>query len=118
MMRLSTAILLLIVALVVHLVEEVRTGFRKKLPVGEMPLPVFVGLNVLIYGFCFVTLLLSLRNSTWAAPLAWVFAIAMVLNGLGHIGMMVIKKAYFPGGITAFLLLPLSAYLIVLLLRG
>lgn len=113
----SAAIVLLIAALVLHLVEEVRTGFRKKLPAGEMPLPVFVGLNVLIYTFCLATLVLSLRNSRWAGPLAWIFAVAMMLNGLGHIGIMVVKRGYFPGGFTAFLLLSLSAYLLFLL-RG
>ena len=113
----SVAILLLIVALILHLVEEVKTGFRKRLPVGEMPLWVFVGLNVAIYAFCFATLALSLCRSQWAAPLAWVFAVFMVLNGLGHIGMMLIKKEYFPGGLTAFLLLLASAYLILQLSR-
>jgi len=80
----SVAILLLIAALILHLAEEVKTGFRKKLPVGEMPLPVFVGINVVIYVFCFATLALSLRNSRWAVPLAWVFAVSMALNRLGH----------------------------------
>lgn len=113
----SAAILLLILALILHLVEEVKAGFRQALPVGEMPLPIFVGLNVVIYAFCFATLALSLAGSLWAIPLAWIFAGSMVLNGLGHIGMMVIKKEYFPGGLTAFLLLLVSGYLILQLGR-
>lgn len=111
----SAAILLLIVVLVLHLVEEVKAGFRKKLPVGEMPLPLFIVLNVLIYGFCFTTLVLSVRDSGCAVPLAWVLAIVMLLNGLGHLGVMMVKKAYFPGGGTAVLLVAASAYLILLL---
>jgi hypothetical protein len=109
----SSAILLLSAALILHLVEEVRTGFRQKLPVGEMPLPVFAGLNMVIYAFCFATLALSLRGRPWAVPLAWISAGSMVLNGLGHLGMMVSRKRYFPGGLTASLLLLTSGYLIV-----
>lgn len=71
------------------------------------------GLNVVICAFCFATLTLSLRTSQWAGPFAWVFAVSMVLNGLGHIGIMLIKKEHFPGGLTAFLLLLTSGYLIL-----
>jgi hypothetical protein len=101
------------VALVLHLIEEIKTDFRKRLPVGEMPLPVFVGLSLFIYAFCFATRAFSLRTSQWAAPLAWVFAVSMVLNGMGHIGIMLIKREYFPGGLTAFLLLLASGCLIL-----
>jgi hypothetical protein len=105
--------LLLIVTLILHLLEEVRTGFRGKLPVGEMPLPLFVGINVVVYAFCFATLILSAREGRLATPFAWVFAAAMFLNGLGHVGIMVASGRYFPGGVTAFLLLVLSGYLLV-----
>jgi hypothetical protein len=37
----------------------------------------------------------------------------MLLNGLGHIGIMLINRAYFPGGLTAFLLLLASGYLVL-----
>jgi hypothetical protein len=37
----------------------------------------------------------------------------MVLNGLGHIGIMFIRKEYFPGGLTAFLLLLASGCLLL-----
>lgn len=111
----TTAILLLIIALILHLAEEVGTGFRKKLPLGEMQPGVFVGINVVLYAFCFATLFLSVAGNRWAIPLAWAFAIAMVLNGLGHIGMMVLRKGYFPGGVTAFLLLLAGTYLVVVL---
>jgi hypothetical protein len=52
------------------------------------------------------------RTSQWAIPFAWVFAISMLLNGLGHIGIMIIKRQYFPGGLTAFFLLLALGYLI------
>ena len=109
----SSAILLLILVLLLHLVEEIRTGFRKSLPVGEMSLPVFVAVNVVIYSFCFATLALSLRSSRWASPLAWAFALSMVLNGLGHLCMMLLKRQYFSGGLTAVLLLLASGNLIL-----
>jgi hypothetical protein len=48
----------LILALLLHLLEEIRTGF----PTGDLPLPVLVGINVVIYAFYFATLALALRN--------------------------------------------------------
>ena len=111
--RLTSAILLVIACLILHLAEEVKTGFRKKLPVGEMPLPLFLGLNVLIYAFCFATLILAARNCEWAIPFAWALAVGMLLNGSGHIGIMAVRWHYFPGGFTAFLLLPAAGVLIV-----
>jgi hypothetical protein len=115
--RITSAILLLIAALVVHLVEEVKTGFRKKLPIGEMPRLLFIGINVVVYAFCFTTLLLSAHGNELTIPFAWVFAIAMLMNGIGHIGIMLVRRKYFPGSLTAFILLPVSAYLIIQLLN-
>jgi hypothetical protein len=43
-----------------------------------MPLPLFPGLNVLIYAFCFATLTLAARNCEGAIPFAWVLAIGML----------------------------------------
>lgn len=109
-------IVLLIYALVLHLIEEVKTSFRQCLPVGEMPLWLFVTINVAVYVFCFATLTLSVRNGKLATPFAWAFAAAMFLNRLGHVGMMVLRWPYFPGGLTALLLLVLSGTLILRLL--
>ena len=99
-----------------HLVEEIKTGFRHKLPFGPMPKPVFIGVNAGVYTFCFVTLFLSLIDSQLAVPLGWVLASGMLLNGLGHISIMVFKGSYFPGGITAFLLALVAVFLMVYLL--
>jgi len=114
--RMTGIILLLIAALILHLLEEVRTGFWQRLPVGEMPLPLFVTINVVVYAFCFTTLILSVRNGELATPFAWVFAVSMFLNGLGHVGMMIVRWRYVPGGLTATLLLVLSGTLILHLL--
>jgi hypothetical protein len=107
----SRTILLLIIALVAHLAEEVRAGFRKRFPLGEMPVPLFAGINVSIYTFCALTLRLSLRRNPLAVPFAWVFAAFMLMNGLGHLGIMAVKRGYFPGGLTAPVLSLLSVYL-------
>jgi hypothetical protein len=117
MSQLTLSILLLTVALIAHLAEEMKTGFRKRLPLGEMPLWLFVGLNVLIYGYCFYTLKLAAAGHPRAVILAWLFAIAMLFNGLGHIGIMVWRRKYFPGGVTASLLLVGAGYLIITLGR-
>jgi hypothetical protein len=113
MSNISTSILVLIVVLLLHLLEEIKTGFRRKLPVREMPTGVFIGIYVFVYAFAAITLYLSYLNLPLAIPLAWIFAVAMMINGLGHIGMMVYRRAYFPGGITAFLLIAASAYLML-----
>jgi len=104
----TNIILILIGILLLHLLEEIKMGFRKKLPFGEMPRRIFIGINIVIYTFCFTTFSLSLVDSELAVPFAWVFAAGMLLNSLGHIAIMVVKRGYFPGGFTAFFLLPVS----------
>lgn len=109
----SGVILILIGTLVLHLLEEVKTGFRRKLPFGEMPRQAFIVINVIVYAFCLTTFSLSLVGSELAVTLAWIFAIAMALNGMGHIAIMVARRRYFPGGITAFVMLSVAIYLAV-----
>ncbi len=118
MERITYTILLLITILLMHLGEEVKTGFRKRFPLGEMPKPLFIGGNVIVYAFCLTTVCLSVRGNESAIPLAWIFAVAMLANGVIHVGIMALRREYFPGGLTAFLLLPVSAYLIIQLLGG
>ena len=117
MRSLSAAILACILTLLTHMAEEITTGFRKKLPVGEMPLLLFVGINVLVYAFCFFTLFSSLNESALAVPLSWVLAVATIANGLGHIGMTLLRKRYFPGAVTAAGLLVAAGYLVAVLAR-
>jgi hypothetical protein len=81
-----------------HLVEEVQHGFRQKFPLGEMPKPIFIGINIILYAFCFATFLLSIRSSSLAIPFTWILAIAMLMNGAGHIGIMSVRRRYFHGG--------------------
>ncbi|MBD3233383.1 MAG: HXXEE domain-containing protein [candidate division Zixibacteria bacterium] len=107
--------ILLVIILVLHLIEEVKHGFHKKLPVGEIPKWLFISLNVLIYIFCAVILILLIQDNPSVKILLWIFGIGMLLNGLGHIGMMITRRSYFPGGITAIPLLLLTIYFLVLL---
>lgn len=114
--RTTSIIVLLIAALVLHLIEEIHTGFRQQVPGGGMPLSWFVGINVAVYSYCFATLIASVRNGKLATPFTWVFAVAMLLNGIGHVGEMIVRGRYFPGGATATLLLVISGYLMLHLL--
>lgn len=118
MTNITWDIVILVSALVLHLVEEIKTGFRRKCPLGEMSRPLFAGINIFIYLFCFLTLLLAVFRNPLAVPLAWVFAIAMMLNGIGHIMIMLVRKAYFPRGVTAFILIPCSGNLIFSLINA
>lgn len=110
--RISWTILVLIVTLALHLVEEIRAGFREKFPLGEMPRWLFIAINSVIYTFCFATLFLSLRDHALAVPCAWVFALTMLFNGVGHLGFVLLKREYFPGGLTAPGLIVVSSILI------
>jgi hypothetical protein len=116
--NISSTILILIATLVIHLIEEIKTGFRKQFPLGEMSVSLFVGINVIIYLFCFLTLFLSISGEGLALPLTWIFAVTMLFNGIGHIGIMVVKREYFPGGLTAPILIIVSMYLMNLLVKA
>lgn len=45
----------LIGVLTLHLGEEVKTGFRRQFPLGEMPLWLFIALNIVLYSYSFST---------------------------------------------------------------
>jgi len=115
MNKIAMAALFLIFMLVLHLIEEVRMSFRKRMLWGEMPLPVFVGINIFIYSFCLITFLLLLYGNQLGGIFAWVFAVSMFINGMVHLGVMVVRRAYFPGGVTAMPLLSIAIYLMTLL---
>ena len=117
MNKLSISILILIALLICHLVEEINTGFFAKFPFGQMPVSFFIGVNILIYSICFGAFFLSITANKLAYTLAWIFAIAMIINGILHIFMMILKKGYFPGGITAIILIPAAIYLVFTLCK-
>ncbi|MCP4632043.1 MAG: HXXEE domain-containing protein [candidate division Zixibacteria bacterium] len=106
---------ILIAIQVLHLIEEIRGDFRRKFPLGKVPKPIFIIGNIALYGFAITALYLSYVNAPVAIKMIWIFTILMLLNGVGHMVIMIIRKMYFPGGITAFPLLLLSLYIIQLL---
>ncbi len=107
---------LLVFLLFIHLLEELKTGFRLKFPLGEIPLWLFVTLNVIIYSLCIV-LFFQLKRSLESTVLyLWIFVAAMLLNAAGHIAMTIAKRKYFPGVFTSLLILPVSVYFIILLI--
>lgn len=116
MNELTPRIAIFVLILILHLVEEVKTGFRRQMLFGEMSQLMFVSLNVLIYLFCTVILVLSVSENQAATSLAWIFAIAMLLNGLGHIAAMIYRRGYFPGGVSAFFVLAGAIYLLEVLI--
>ena len=108
---------LLIGFVLVHLLEEILTGFRHKFPLGEMPVPVFLGINLLLYGYAGVMIKLLSVENPGGELMAWIFASGMLLNGLGHLGYMIWLRRYFPGGVTAVLVVGFSLNLMMILTR-
>ncbi|MFH2056492.1 MAG: HXXEE domain-containing protein [bacterium] len=117
MTALALLIALNLIILVAHLIEEIKTGFFDKFPLGKIPTPLAIGLNSLLYLGILLTIYLALAGNPVAVTLAWVFALLMLSNALLHLGLMLRRKRYFPGGITAGLLLPASIWLLLYLYR-
>ena len=84
--------------------ENPRTGFA------------IVNLGLVAFGFwCYAARVRPARSSARAWVWPWVFLEA--LNGIGHPAMAVARGEYFPGTLTAPLLLVTSVYLAVSLTR-
>lgn len=103
--------------LLVHLVEEIATGYRERIPLGPMPKWLFVALNVVLYGFSLGALVLTARTQLAGLVMAWILTAVLILIGLGHLIIMLVRRQYFPGGLTAILLLFAAAILTDTLLR-
>jgi hypothetical protein len=88
----------LTVAFALHVVDEAFTGFlgiynptvtAMRARWGWFPMPRFqfrewlVGLLVAV-AICFALSPLAARNTRWLRPLAWFYALIMLLNSLGH----------------------------------
>ncbi len=96
--KLGIAWIALCLAFTLHIVDEASTGFlsvynptvlavRKR--VAWFPMPTFE-FEVWLTGLIVANLLLlslsvfAFRGSRWLRPIAYVFAVIMLLNGLGH----------------------------------
>lgn len=85
-------------AFALHTIDEATTGFLSiynptvtamRMRLGWFPMPTFqfrewlIGLLVAV-AVCFALTPLAARNPRWLRPLAWFFALIMLLNSLGH----------------------------------
>lgn len=113
MISLVVIIIVLTVVQAIHLVEEIKAGFRKKFPLGPVPRWLMIAGNVILYLYAAATGYLVYTGKGAGLTMAWIFALLMLGNALGHLAIMLIRKKYFPGGYTAPLLFLISIYLIV-----
>lgn len=117
----------LCVALAIHITDEALTDFlsvynpavraiRQRLPL--LPLPVLT-IEVWLTGLILtIILLLSLsvfvfRGARWMRPLACIFAVIMLANGLGHTAGSIYLGRLMPGVYSSPLLLAASIYLLM-----
>lgn len=117
----------LCLALAVHVTDEALTDFlsvynpavraiRQRLPL--LPLPVFtfkVWLTGLILAIVFLLGLsvFVFRGAWWMKPLAYIYGVIMLANGLGHIAGSIYLGRLMPGVYSSPLLLAASVYLLM-----
>lgn len=121
----------LCLALAVHVFDEAATGFleiynpaveRIRSSYPYLPLPTFsfgVWLGLLIFATAVLTALSpqAFRGRWGMIPVAYPFAVIMLLNGLGHIAWSVYVADWMPGVYSSPLLLAGSVFLLVQLGR-
>jgi Protein of unknown function with HXXEE motif len=112
--------LLLVVTQVAHSVEEYATRLYEvfapaRLVSGLFSDDVAVGFviaNAIVITvgiWCYVGPVRSGRGA--ARPVAWVWAVIELANGIGHIILAVLARGYFPGAMTAVVLVFAAASL-------
>ena len=132
--KLGHAWVLLCLALAAHVTDEALNGFlnvynptvlaiRARFPWLLMPTFRFTEWLAGLLAACAALLLLSAfvyRGARWIRPLAYVFAVIMIFNGLGHIAGTIAGQSLFsvpsprpmPGFYSSPLLLAASIYLL------
>ena len=117
----------LCLALTIHVIDEALTDFLSVYnPTVKalrqrwrfLPLPTFsfkVWLSGLIAAVIFLFALspFAFGRARWLAPLAYFFAVFMIVNGLQHIAASVYMRKLMPGTYSAPLLLICGMYLFV-----
>jgi hypothetical protein len=118
-------------AVAIHVTDEAATGFlslynpvvrdiRERVP--WLPLPTF-SFRAWLSGLAAAVLLLlflarmAFANSPYLRPLAYVFAVMMLGNGLLHIVASISLRRLAPGVVSAPLLLTAASYLLISLRR-
>jgi len=121
--RRRNAFLLLVLAQVAHSVEEYLTRlyevfaparFVSSLVSSDLAVG-FLVVNATLVAFGLWCLAFPVRLQWPAARgLAWGWALVELANGSGHVLLAISRGGYFPGAITAPLLLATGAWLVVL----
>jgi hypothetical protein len=125
--RIQLVFLLLVVAQAAHSIEEYVAGlydvfaparFVSGLISSDLPVGFLVA-NTALVAFGVWCWALPVRSG-WrsARGLAWFWALVELGNGVSHSALALARGGYFPGVLTAPLLLVLAAWLVGLLLRG
>jgi hypothetical protein len=120
------AFLLLVLAQAAHSIEEYTTRldevfaparFVSGLVSSDLSTG-FLVVNAALVGFGVWCWAVPVRGG-WrsARGLAWLWALLELGNGIGHATLALSRGAYFPGALTAPLLLVLAAWLVARLLR-
>lgn len=124
--RFGIACVALSLCLAVHVTDEALTGFLEvynplvrslRARLRFFPFPTFtsrVWLTGLILAVCLLLVLslFAFRGARWIIPLAFVFAVLMLFNGLAHVGGSLYVGRLMPGVYSAPLLLAGSIYLL------
>ena len=124
--RSQVVFLFLILTQVAHSIEEYITGlyqvfaparFMSSLVSNNLPLG-FLVVNAGLVAFGLWCWAVPVRSGWRSAPgFAWFWTILELSNGLGHCGLAAREGGYFPGLITAPLLLLFATWLAVLQIR-
>ena len=123
--------LALCVAFAVHVVDEAATGFldvynpaveriRESYPFIPLPtftVPVWLGLLTFVVAVLTALSPLAFRGRWGMIPVAYSFAVIMLLNGVGHIAASAYLREWMSGVYSSPLLLAGSIYLLVQLGR-
>ena len=117
----------LCLALAIHVVDEALTDFlsvynpavkalRRRWRFLSLPTFSFrVWLSGLVFAviFLFALSYFAFGGAKWLAPLAYFFAVFMIVNGLQHIAASIYMRRLMPGTYSAPLLLVCAMYLLV-----
>jgi hypothetical protein len=87
--------LLLLLCHIVHVFEEIWGRFIAIEVIGSLTL--FLAVNVLVFAVVLSILYFYLLEKRWAIYAAIFYAIAMSVNGLGHIAATLLTGHYFSG---------------------
>jgi hypothetical protein len=85
-----------------HSSEELLTGFHREAPILHHFFTArrFIVANMIINALLTAVWWEFTRRATWARRAARLVNWVMLVNGIGHLMMMMVSRRYFPGGVT------------------